>query len=44
MDRRDFLARADMLAAWGDRLISDYFEYYRLAAYLSGARVSGSGS
>ena len=34
-DRADFLARADMLAASGKTvLISDYFEYYRLAAYL----------
>lgn len=36
VDRRDFLARADLLAACGITvLISDYFEYYRLAAYLS---------
>ncbi len=36
VDRRDFLARADTLAACGMTvLISDYFEYYRLAAYLS---------
>ena len=36
MDRRDFLARADVLAACGMTvLVSDYFEYYRLAAYLS---------
>lgn len=36
IDRRDFLARADLLAACGVTvLISDYFEYYRLAAYLS---------
>ena len=36
MDRRDFLARADLLAACGMTvLISDYFEYYRLAAYLA---------
>jgi len=36
VDRRDFLARADALAACGMTvLISDYFEYYRLAAYLS---------
>jgi hypothetical protein len=35
VDRSDFLARADMLAASGKIvLISDYFEYYRLAAYL----------
>src|SRR2546429_7231778 len=36
VDRRDFLARADILAACGMTvLISDYFEYYRLASYLS---------
>lgn len=36
VDRRDFLARVDLLAACGMIvLISDYFEYYRLAAYLS---------
>ena len=36
VDRRDFLARAEVLAACGMTvLISDYFEYYRLAAYLS---------
>jgi hypothetical protein len=36
VDRRDFLARADLLAACGMTvMISDYFEYYRLAAYLS---------
>ena len=36
IDLRDFLARADMLAACGmTALISDYFEYYRLAAYLA---------
>lgn len=36
IDRRDFLARADVMAACGMTvLISDYFEYYRLAAYLS---------
>ncbi|HVX97048.1 MAG TPA: TonB-dependent receptor [Polyangia bacterium] len=35
IDRTDFLARADMLAASGKTvLISDFFEYYRLAAYL----------
>jgi hypothetical protein len=35
VNRLDFLARADMLAASGKTvLISDYFEYYRLAAYL----------
>jgi hypothetical protein len=36
VDRRDFLARADVLAACGMTvLVSDYFQYYRLAAYLS---------
>jgi len=36
VDVHDFLARADVLAACGMTvLISDYFEYYRLAAYLS---------
>lgn len=36
VDHRDFLSRADMLAACGMTvLISDYFEYYRLAAYLN---------
>ncbi len=35
IDYADFLARADVLAAAGATvLISDYFEYYRLAAYL----------
>jgi hypothetical protein len=35
VDRDDFLARADMLGASGKTvLISDYFEYYRLASYL----------
>jgi hypothetical protein len=35
IDLSDFLARADVLAATGHTvLISDYFEYYRLAAYL----------
>src|ERR1700758_2458752 len=35
VDRRDFLARAEMLAACGESvLITDYFDYYRLAAYL----------
>ena len=39
VDRRDFLARADLLAACGMTvLISDYYEYNRLAAYL-GART-----
>lgn len=36
LDLRDFLARADLLAATGKTvLISDYFEYYRLAHYLA---------
>jgi len=36
IDLRDFLARADVMAACGNTvLISDYFEYHRLAAYLS---------
>ncbi len=36
VDHRDFLARADVMAACGMTvLISDYFEYYRLAAYLN---------
>jgi hypothetical protein len=36
IDLSDFLARADVLAAVGKTvLISDYFEYYRLAAYLN---------
>ena len=36
IDLSDFLARADVLAAAGHTvLISDYFEYYRLAAYLT---------
>jgi hypothetical protein len=36
IDLSDFLARADVLAALGKTvLISDYFEYYRLAAYLT---------
>ncbi len=35
IDLNDFLARADVVAAAGKIvLISDYFEYYRLAAYL----------
>jgi hypothetical protein len=35
IDYADFLARADVLAASGATvLISNYFEYYRLAAYL----------
>jgi hypothetical protein len=36
VDRRDFLARAELLAACGKTvLITDYFEYYRLAAYIA---------
>ncbi len=36
IDLQDFLARVDLLAACGMTvLISDYFEYYRLAAYLA---------
>jgi len=36
IDRRDFLARVDLLEACGMTvLISDYFDYYRLFAYLS---------
>ena len=36
LDLRDFLDRADALAAMGySVLISDYFEYWRLAAYLA---------
>ena len=36
VDRQDFLARADLLAACGMTvLISDYFEYYRLATYIA---------
>lgn len=35
VDARDFLARADLLGAAGKTiLISNYFEYYRLAGYL----------
>ena len=35
VDRRDFLARAELLAACGmTTLITDYFDYYRLAAYI----------
>jgi hypothetical protein len=36
IDLQDFLARVDSLAACGMKvMISDYFEYYRLAAYLA---------
>ena len=35
VDRRDFLARAELLAACGQTvLITDYYDYYRLAAYI----------
>jgi hypothetical protein len=41
VDRRDFLARAELLGACGlTTMISDYFDYYRLAAFLS-ERTSG---
>jgi hypothetical protein len=37
VDRRDFLARADLLGACGmTTVISDFYEYNRLAAYLQG--------
>jgi hypothetical protein len=40
VDRRDFLARAELLAASGlTTMISDYFDYYLLAAFLA-ARTS----
>ncbi len=36
IDYHDFLARADVIAACGKTvMISNYFEYYRLAAYLA---------
>ncbi|MDB4662476.1 TonB-dependent receptor [Verrucomicrobiales bacterium] len=36
LDHRDFLARADLIAAAGKTvLISNYFEYFRLAAYFN---------
>lgn len=36
IDLRDFLSRAEVVAATGHTvLISDYFEYYRLAAYIA---------
>ena len=36
LDLADFLARADLLGAAGKTvLVSDYFEYYRLACYLA---------
>ena len=35
VDRRDILARAELLASCGMTvLITDYFDYYRLAAYI----------
>ena len=45
VDPRDFLARADVLGAAGKTvLISDYFEYYRLAGYLRAAPATPSPS
>ena len=51
IDPADFLARADLLAAVGKTvLVSDYFDFYRLAAYLRRhtkkriAVVTGAGS
>ena len=45
MDRRDFLARAELLAACGMTiLITDYFEYHRLAAYLAQRTTDASAS
>lgn len=51
IDRHDFLSRVDVMAACGMTvLVSDFFEYYRLAAYLSQftqeqiAIVMGAGS
>jgi hypothetical protein len=42
LDPRDFLARADVLGAAGKTvLVSDYFEYYRLAGYLRRCTSSG---
>jgi len=36
IDEKDFLSRADLICALGQRvLVSNYFEYYRLADYLS---------
>jgi hypothetical protein len=44
VDRRDFLARAELLAACGQTvLITDYFDYYRLAAYLGERTVERIG-
>ena len=43
IEPRDFLARADVLAAAGKTvLISDYFEYYRLAVYLRRATAGAT--
>jgi hypothetical protein len=45
LDLSDFLARVDLLAAAGCTvLISDYFEYYRLASYVSRTRNARSAS
>jgi hypothetical protein len=42
VDRRDFLARADLLAACGMTvLVSDFLAYHRLAAYLSWRTAGG---
>src|SRR3954454_24304945 len=44
VDRKDFLARADLLAACGMTvLISDYLAYHRLAAYLAWRTDGDSG-
>jgi len=41
VDRRDFLARAELLAACGlTTMISDYFDYYLLAAFLAAGRAN----
>src|SRR6202161_701653 len=43
-DRRDFLARAELLAACGETvLISNYFDYYRLGAYIRERKKVGIG-
>lgn len=45
LDYRDFLARVDLLAAVGMTvLISNYFEYYRLAGFLARYTENASGS
>ncbi len=42
VDPRDFLARADVLGAAGKTvMVSDYFEYYRLAGYLRRCTSNG---